>query len=110
MYRAIVVWREACKYHKHSMQRVKLRLINLHKQNLSKALFKWKEATDKKHLQVLAVQTEDLMNENQNLENTLQSQKKRQKAMAVRSSNRQTSKLQRVRNMTCRIMMKRRFK
>lgn len=50
MYRALVVWKEACKYHRHSMQRVKLRLINLHKQNLSKALFKWKEVTDKKHL------------------------------------------------------------
>jgi len=46
------------------MQRVKLRLINLHKQNLSKALFKWKEITDKKHLIVLSKQTEDLLNEN----------------------------------------------
>ena len=75
------------------MQRVKLRLVNLHKQSLSKALFKWKEATDKKHLKKLAVMTEDLQNENQNLVNTLNTQKKRQKAMAVRSSNRQTSKL-----------------
>lgn len=54
MYRALVVWRDACKYHHHSMQRIKLRLINLHKQSLSKALFKWKEATDKKHLKELS--------------------------------------------------------
>jgi hypothetical protein len=46
------------------MQRTKLRLINLHKQSLSKALFKWKEAADKKHLVKLAVMTEDLQNEN----------------------------------------------
>lgn len=110
MYRAITVWREACRYHRHSMQRVKLRLINLHKQSLSKALFKWKEATDKKHLVKLAVLTEDLQNENQNLVNTLNGQKRRQKAMAVRSTNRQASKLQRVRNMTNRIMMRHRFK
>jgi hypothetical protein len=110
MYRALLVWKEACKYHRHSMQRVKLRLINLHKQSLSKALFKWKEATDKKQLQALAVQTEDLVNENQNLENTLQAQKKRQKGTAVRSTNRQSSKLQRVQNMTSRILMRYRFK
>lgn len=64
MYRAIQVWREACRFHRHNMQRVKLRLVNLHKQNLSKALFKWKETTDKKHMARLAVITEDLQNEN----------------------------------------------
>jgi hypothetical protein len=84
--------------------------VNLHKQNLSKALFKWKEATDKKHMARLAVITEDLQNENQNLANTLGAQKKRQQAMAVRSTNRQTQKLIRIRNMTNRIMMKQRFK
>lgn len=71
LYRAIQVWKEACKYHSHNMQRVKLRLVNLHKQSLSKALFKWKEACDKKHLKKLAVMTEDLQNDNQNLVNTL---------------------------------------
>ena len=110
MYRALQVWRENCRYHKHNMQRVKLRLINLHKQNLSKALFKWKEAADKKHMMKLDVMTEDLQNENQNLVNTLSSQKKRQKAQAVRSSNRQSNKLVRVRNMLNRIQMKKRFK
>ena len=56
------------------MDRVKLRLINLHKQNLSKALFKWKETIDKKHMVRLAVLTEDLQNDNQNLANTLKNQ------------------------------------
>jgi len=62
------------------MDRVKLRLINLHKQSLSKALFKWKEHSDKKHMVQLAVMTEDLQNENQELVNTLSSQKKKKKA------------------------------
>lgn len=31
MYRALQVWRERCSYHRHNMERVKLRLINLHK-------------------------------------------------------------------------------
>jgi len=55
------------------MERVKIRLINLHKQNLSKALFKWKEFADKRHMKELDVATEDLQNENQNLQNTLKS-------------------------------------
>jgi len=59
------------------MERVKLRLINLHKQSLSKALFKWKEAADKRHLSKLAVMAEDLQNDNQNLQNTLKTQKQR---------------------------------
>ena len=58
----------------------------------------------------LAVMTEDLQNENQNLENTLKNQKRRQKAMAVRSGNRQANKLVRVRNMVNRIMMRQRFR
>jgi len=60
MYRGLQVWREAVRYHKHTQQRIKLRIVNLHKQNLSKALFKWKEACDKKHMVKLAVMTEDL--------------------------------------------------
>lgn len=60
MYRAIQVWRENVRFYKHTMQRVKLRLVNLHKQRLSKVLFKWKEAADKKHMAKLAVMTEDL--------------------------------------------------
>lgn len=84
MFRALTIWKERCKFHSHNMDRLKLRLINLHKQTLAKALYNWKEHCDQKHMGKLAVMTEDLMNENQNLENTLKSQKKRQKAMAVR--------------------------
>lgn len=54
------------------MIRVKLRLIQLHKHTLSYAFFKWKESIDKKHMVELVSFTEDLMNENQELQNTLQ--------------------------------------
>jgi uncharacterized protein YutD len=109
MYRGLSIWRENVRFYKHTMDRVKLRLINLHKQNLSKALFKWKEAIDKKHMIRLAVLTEDLQNDNQNLANTLKNQRARQQAMQVRASNRQIAKLQRVRNMINRIMLRQRF-
>jgi len=71
MYRALSIWKERCKFHSHNMDRLKLRLINLHKQTLAKALYTWKEHCDQKHMGKLSVETEDLMNENQNLENTL---------------------------------------
>ena len=64
MFRALSVWKENVRYYHHTMDRCKLRLINLHKQSVSKALFKWKEAVDKKHLVRLAVLTEDLQNDN----------------------------------------------
>lgn len=110
MFRALQVWRDAVRYNKHNMARVKLRLINLHKQSLSKALFRWKEGADKKNLVKLGTMAEDLQNDNQDLVNTLATQKQRQKVQAVRSSNRQTSKLTRVRNMVNRIMLRQRFK
>ena len=103
-------WRDAVRHKKHNMDRVKLRLINLHKQSLSKALFKWKEGSDKKQMVQLAVATEDLQNEKQNLENTLSVQKKKKKAAAVRSGNRKDNKLKRVRNMVNRILVRARFK
>lgn len=46
------------------MDRLKLRLIHLHKQTLAKALYIWKENCDQRHMGKLAAQTEDLMNEN----------------------------------------------
>jgi len=62
------------------MNRVKLRLIELHKRNVSYAFFKWKESIDKKHMVELVSFTEDLMNENQELKNTLSAcQKQREK-------------------------------
>ena len=110
VYASLQRWRDAVRHKKHNMDRVKLRLINLHKQSLSKALFKWKEHSDKKHMVQLAVATEDLQNENQNLENTLSVQKKKKKAAAVRSGNRKDNKLKRVRNMVNRILIRARFK
>ena len=46
------------------MKRIKLRLIELHKRNLSAAFFKWKESVDKKVMVELVAFTEDLANEN----------------------------------------------
>lgn len=54
------------------MQRIKLRLIEQHKRRLSAFFFKWKENTDKKQMIELVSFTEDLMNENQELQNTIQ--------------------------------------
>lgn len=110
MYRGFQVWRGRVKYYNHTTSRMKLRLTNLHRQNCSKALYKWKEATDRKNLKMLAVTTEDLQNESQNLTNTLTHQKKRKRAMAVRATKRRDNKLVRVRNMLNRIMLKGRFK
>lgn len=64
MYRALMIWRERCRFHSHNMDRLKLRLIHLHKQTLAKALYIWKENCDQRHMGKLAAQTEDLMNEN----------------------------------------------
>ena len=54
MFRALMVWRERCKFHSHNMDRLKLRLIHLHKQTLAKALYIWKENCDQKHMGKLA--------------------------------------------------------
>ena len=110
LYRAWQEWRERVKYHNHTMKRLKLRLTNLNRQNFSKAFFRWKEVCDKRNLKMLSVTTEDLQNENQNLQNTVTRQRGRKQAMAVRASNRKLNKLTRVGNMLNRIMCKRRFK
>lgn len=50
--------------------------------------------------------TEDLQNENQNLENTLSVQKKRKKATAVRSGNRKVDKVKRIGNIVERVRLR----
>lgn len=110
LFRGWQEWRERVKYHNHTIKRLTLRLINLHRQNLSKAFFRWKEVCDKRNLKLLSVTTEDLQNENQNLENTVNRQRARKQAMAVRAGNRRQNKLIRVRNMLNRLMQKRCFR
>ena len=64
------------------MNKIKLRLIEIHKKRCSKAFFKWKESIDKKHMVELVTFTEDLVNENQELQNTLQAcQREKEKLM-----------------------------
>jgi hypothetical protein len=63
-YRALMIWKENIKFENDVMTKIKLRLIDLHKRNLSKSFFKWKENIDKKHMVELATFTEDLINEN----------------------------------------------
>jgi len=81
------------------MERVKLRLINEHKRRLNWAFMKWKEGADKGIHMEMMVMTEDVMNENQNLNNELSAKKVIAEKQAVRSGRMQTSKLERVRNM-----------
>lgn len=63
-YRAMMVWKENITYFKRTMNRSKLRLIELHRRNLSDAFGKWREGADRKHMVHLLGITEDLMNEN----------------------------------------------
>ena len=50
---------------------MKLRLIELHRRNLSVAFSRWREGSDRKRMVGLLRVTEDLMNENQELQNSL---------------------------------------
>jgi hypothetical protein len=59
-----MVWKENIEFVKKTMQRAKLRLIELHRRNLSVAFAKWREGADRKHMVELLGVTEDLMNEN----------------------------------------------
>jgi len=105
-YRALMVWKENNEYHKHTMQRIKLRLINEHKRRVSKAFFKWKAGADKKQMVQMVVETEELINENQNLTNTLEVTIEEKKQLADCTGRAQVNKLDRLKNMldrnTCR--------
>jgi len=71
MYKALLIWKNACTFRRQVLQRLKLRLIDEHKRRSRIAYMRWKESTDRKiHLDLLK-QTEDHMNENQNLVNEL---------------------------------------
>lgn len=63
-YKALMVWKENVVYVKRTMQRAKLRLIELHRRNLSIAFVKWRDGSDRKHMVHLLGVTEDLMNDN----------------------------------------------
>lgn len=71
-YRALQVWKENLAYWNRTMQGMKLRLIELHRRNLSIAFTKWREGSDRKRMVDLLRVTEDLMNDNQELQNNLQ--------------------------------------
>jgi hypothetical protein len=70
-YRALMVWKENISYFNRTMQRLKLRLIELHRRNLQTSFARWREGSDRKHMVHLLGVTEDLMNDNQELTNTL---------------------------------------
>ena len=71
-----MIWRDAAKHHNHTMNRVKIRLINEHKRRLNWAFQKMKEGADKGvHMEMMEM-TEDCMNDNQNLSNELSQKKK----------------------------------
>ena len=109
-YKALMTWKENCKFYNHSMDRVKIRLINEHKRRLSWAFMKWKEGKDKEiHMEMMTM-TEDVMNCNQDLSNELSSKKEIRQKQAVRSGRMQISKLERVRNMFNRKSLKNYYK
>ncbi|CDW85127.1 UNKNOWN [Stylonychia lemnae] len=98
-YRALMIWKENIVYHNQQMQRIKLRLIELHKRTLSGAFYKWKEGADKKHMVELVSFTEDLMNENQEIQNTLKACQQQKQQLMDCTSRQQGLKLERIRNM-----------
>lgn len=98
-YRALKLWRENVAHYKHTMERVKLRLINEHKRRLNYAFMRMKEGADKTVHMEMMVMTEDIMNENQNLSNELSKKKEVREKQVVRSGRMQISKLERVRNL-----------
>jgi len=108
-YRALIVWKENVQYYNQTLNRVKLRLIDTHKRKLSYALYKWKEAIDKKHMVELVSFTEDLVNENQELINTLSACKQEKEKLLDCTTKQQGMKLERIRNMLNRNLLKKRF-
>lgn len=63
-YRALMVWKENISYWKRIMNRVNLRVTELHRRNLSTAFLRWREGADRLRVVELLGVTEDLMNEN----------------------------------------------
>lgn len=63
-YRALMIWKDACKHHNHTMDRVKMRLINMHRNRLQEAFYKWKKGGDSMVMTEMTEFTEDCMNEN----------------------------------------------
>ena len=68
-FKAMQVWKENVRYINDVMKKIKLRLIEQHRRRVSHFFFKWKESIDKKHIVEMTTFTEDLVNENQNLQN-----------------------------------------
>jgi hypothetical protein len=104
-----MIWKEAQSHHEHTMDRVKMRLIHLHKNNLASSFFKWKDCIDKQHVVQLVQFTEDVMNENQDLTNNLEKAKEKQTQLSDCSTRTQGLKLERIRNMLYRNLVRFRF-
>ena len=49
-YRSLIIWKDYNINYKRIMNRMKLRMIESHKRNLSYVYYKWKESIDKKHM------------------------------------------------------------
>ena len=66
-----MIWKEVVKHKNYLMERVKNRCIFLHKHILSHYFNKLKITTDKVKMDTLCIETEDMINTNQNLANEL---------------------------------------
>ena len=97
-YRAMMVWKENILYFKRTMNRAKIRLIELHRRNLSVAFSKWREGSDRKHMVELLRNTDDLINENQELKNTLSACHQEEDRLAQAKFRQQSLKVERLRN------------
>ena len=108
-YRALVIWKDNVDYYKRTMNRVKLRLIETHKRSLTHLFYRWKEAIDKKHMVELVSYSEDLLNDNQELKNTLAACREEKQKLLDCSSKQKGLKLERIRNMLNRNLLRRKF-
>ena len=68
---------------------------------------RWKEDADKQVHNQLLVETEEMINENQNLTNDLEFKQEKRTKQVDRANHQQVSKLERVRNMFLRKSMRR---
>jgi hypothetical protein len=100
------VWKENIIYLKKTMNRMKLRLIELHRRNLAVAFVRWREGTDRKRMVELLGVTEDLMNDNQELRNTLSRCYQEEERLQQCKFRQQSLKIERLRNLINRNALK----
>lgn len=62
--KALMIWRDHCKFYNHNMKRMKMRIINQYRKKLSYYFMKWKSGADGDVHMEMMVMTEDFENDN----------------------------------------------